>query len=94
MNKPIFKLVDDKGRILIPKPIRASLGIAAGDVAAITAERGAVIIKKAIVLDDQRMPPEAKQAYAETVIRELPPDKLAEVLELAVRLLKELSTPF
>ncbi len=89
MNKPTFKLVDDKGRILIPAPLRASLGLTSGDVVAITAERGSVIVKKAVVVDRDTMPMAAKVAYAETVAREMDDNALTDLLELAVRLLQE-----
>ncbi len=46
MSKPVYKIVDDRGRITIPAPVRASLGIASGDVVAITAGRGVIKRKK------------------------------------------------
>ena len=90
MSKPVYKIVDDRGRITIPAPVRASLGIASGDVVAITAGRGSITVKKAIVFDGSGgMPMAAKEAYVETVMREMPPDKLTGLLELAVRLLQD-----
>ena len=89
MNKPIFKIIDDKGRVVIPAALRAALGIEKGDVVGITAARGSLAVKKAIVLEDNKMSLEAKEAYVETVMRELPPDKLVSLLELAVRLIQE-----
>ncbi|MDL2272993.1 AbrB/MazE/SpoVT family DNA-binding domain-containing protein [Oscillospiraceae bacterium OttesenSCG-928-G22] len=94
MSKAIFKVIDDKGRVVIPAPIRSTLGLSPGDIVGVAVSGGRVSVKKAIVLEDERMPLDARQAYAETVMRELPPDRLAEVLELVVRRLKELSPTY
>ena len=89
MNKPIFKIVDNRGRITIPKAARENVGIANGDVVAITVGRGSITVKKAIVLEDHKMPMDAKIAYAETIAREMSEEALTDLLELAVRLLQE-----
>jgi len=89
MSKPIFKIIDDKGRVLIPAPVRKALGLRPGDIVGITAERGRVAMKKAIVVEDGNIPQSAKEAYVEAVMRELPSDRLTDLLELAVRLIRE-----
>jgi|GEM_PF-1544293 len=89
MSKPIFKIIDDKGRVLIPAPVRKALGLRPGDIVGVTAERGRVALKKAIVVEDGNIPQAAKEAYVEAVMRELPSDRLTDLLELAVRLIRE-----
>ena len=89
MNKPIFRLLDEKGRLLIPQSIRESTGIEKGDVVTISAGQGVVVVKKAIVLEGDRMTPGAKRAYLEAMLREMPADGLAEFLELAAHLNQE-----
>lgn len=90
MSKPINKIVDAKGRIHLPTSLRQSLGIESGDVVTITAGGGSIRIKKAIVMDGSgTISQEAKEAYAETVLREMPADKLARFLELAAKLNQE-----
>ena len=89
MSKPIFKIVDERGRVVVPKNMRESVGIAIGDVVAVTVSKGSINVKKALVLEDSAMPMDAKIAYAETIAREMSTDALTDLLELAVKLLQE-----
>ena len=89
MSKPVFKIIDAKGRVTIPKEMRESSGIASGDVVTIIRGRGSIVVKKAFVLEEDKMSLSAKEAYAQAVLRELPQDRLVVLLELAVRLLQE-----
>ena len=89
MSKPTFKIVDERGRVVIPKNMRESVGITIGDVVAVTVSRGSINVKKAVVLEDSKMPMDAKIAYAETIAREMNTDALTNLLELAVKLLQE-----
>jgi looped-hinge helix DNA binding domain, AbrB family len=56
MSKTEFKIVDDSGRVTIPKAVREALGLSAGDVVAVTHGRGIIGIKKAVVMADDKMP--------------------------------------
>jgi len=87
MNKPIFKILDDKGRVLIPQPLRSFRGFEKGDVAAITAEKGKITIKKAVVMADDNMPIEAKECYVQSVVREFDGKALTDLLELIAKLI-------
>ena len=89
MNKPVFKIVDDKGRVLIPAQLRTALGIEKGDVVGITTGKGTILVKKAIVLEDNKMTPEAKVCYVQAAVREMDHSALTNLLELAVKLLQE-----
>ena len=130
MNKAVFKIVDYRGRITLPKALREKYGIEAGYIVSLKMDAGKIAVKKAVVLEDngdparaQRsgscgerrssgtsersrlrgcegcgacddaMPPDAKLAYVQTVLREFSPDYLGEILEQAVRLIKEQSPP-
>lgn len=94
MSKAIFKVVDSKGRITLPKHLRDYYSIDTGDIVSLTVDSGKISVKKAIVLEDEKMPLDAKLSYVQAVLRELTPDHLAEVLEQTVQLVKALSPPF
>jgi len=89
MGKPVFKIIDAKGRVTIPKAVRENSGIASGDVVTIIRGRGSIVVKKAFVLEEDKLSLSAKEAYAQAVLRELPQERLVVLLELAVRLLQE-----
>lgn len=63
MNNYIFKIVDSKGRITLPKNLREENGIDIGDIVSLTVDSGKIAVKKAIVLEDDKMPVAAKLAY-------------------------------
>ena len=89
MNKPNFKVIDDKGRVLIPKPIRSALKIENGDIVGITVEGSRIALKKAIILSDDSIPIEAKECYVQAVVREFDGKALIDLLELIARLIQE-----
>ena len=91
MNRTEFKIVDDSGRVTIPKAVRETLGIATGDVVAVTHGRGVVALKKAVVMADESMPMPAKEAYVYTVIREMDADALTRIVEIAAKQLTKLN---
>jgi len=95
MKKPIFKILDDKGRVLVPQELRTSLGLSKGDVVALRADNGRLIVKKAVVIDGNHMTPLVKRAYVEAALREFSGEDLAELLALIARLIrKEVMPPF
>jgi looped-hinge helix DNA binding domain, AbrB family len=91
MSKTEFKIVDDSGRVTIPKAVREALGLSAGDVVAVTHGRGIIGIKKAVVMADDKMPMPAKEAYVDAVIREMDADALTRVVEAAAKQLTKLN---
>ena len=46
MGKPIYKLVDGKGRILIPKDLRDAAGMGYGDIVRLGLSDGRVTVRK------------------------------------------------
>lgn len=52
MEIEIIRKIDALGRIVIPKDIRTTLKLAAGDATVISVEKGCIILKKAQVQDN------------------------------------------
>lgn len=53
MEIKIIRKIDDMGRIVIPKDVRCTLGISAGDEIEISVTDGEVILKKSEVSEDE-----------------------------------------
>ena len=53
MEIKIIRKIDDLGRIVIPKDVRLTLGISAGDEIEISVTDGEVILKKGEVRDKE-----------------------------------------
>ena len=94
MEHSIFKILDDKGRVLVPQEIRSSLGLSKGDVVALRVNSGHLTIKKAIIVDGEHMPLSAKRVYVESALRDFNGEDLAELLVLIAQLLRKEVVPF
>jgi bifunctional DNA-binding transcriptional regulator/antitoxin component of YhaV-PrlF toxin-antitoxin module len=86
--KPIYKIVDGKGRILIPKELRSSSGMDYGDIVRLGISQGTISIKKVDLIEVGDQSPEAVEAFVHAAIREMPEDtqisiaaKLLELIE-------------
>ena len=53
MEIKIIRKIDDLGRIVIPKDVRLTLGISAGDEIEISVTDGEVVLKKAEARDNE-----------------------------------------
>jgi hypothetical protein len=78
--------------------MRQKIDIAVGGIVGLTEEKGRVIVKKAIAVDDGPLPTAAKECYVKSVVKEfisLPwygnvdNKALTEILEIIARLLQE-----
>ena len=86
--KPIYKIVDGKGRVLIPKELRSSSGMDYGDIVRLGISQGTISIKKVDLIEVGDQSPEAVEAFVHAAIREMPEDtqisiaaKLLELIE-------------
>ena len=84
--KPIYKIMDGKGRVLIPKELRTAIGMDYGDIVKVGVSQGTVSVKKVDLIEVGDMSPEAVEAYVHAAIREMPEEKqisiAAKLLEL------------
>lgn len=83
--KPIYKIMDGKGRVLIPKELRASSGMDYGDIVRVGINEGAVSVKKVDLIEVGDQSPEAVEAFIHAAIRDMPKEKQ---ISIAARLLE------
>lgn len=83
--KPIYKIVDGKGRVLIPKDLRTSSGMDYGDIVRLSIHQGIVSVKKVDLIEIGDQSPEAIEAYVHAAIRNMPEEKQ---IGIAARLLE------
>lgn len=75
MQKPIYKIVDGKGRVLIPKELRSSSCMDYGDIVRLGISQGTVSIKKVDFIEVGDQSPEAVEAFVQAAIRVMPEEK-------------------
>ena len=66
MEKRIYKLMDAKGRVLIPKELRVETGIGYGDIVAL------VTLRKVTVIEPGDQSPETVEAFVRAAFRTMP----------------------
>lgn len=84
--KPIYKIVDGKGRVLIPKELRTASGMEYGDIVKLNINQGTVSVKKVDLIEVGDQSPGAVEAFVHAAIWEMPEEKqisiAAKLLEL------------
>lgn len=75
MNKnPIYKLMDGKGRVLIPKELRTASGMDYGDIVRLGFSNGTVSVQKVDIIEIGDQSPEAVEAYVRAAFKTMPDD--------------------
>lgn len=72
MSKPVYKLLDNKGRVLIPREMRAATKMEYGDILALELVNGTVQVRKADLIEVGDQSPEAVEAYVRAAIKTMP----------------------
>lgn len=81
--KGIYKVLDDKGRVLIPRQLRAAAGMNHGDIIKLAVQKGVVTAQKVDLIEVGDQSPQAVEAYVFSAVRTMEKQTL---LSLAVRL--------
>lgn len=71
-GKHIYKLVDGKGRVLIPKELRTAAGMDYGDIVRLGVDDGRVSVGKVDVIEVGDQSPEAVEAYVRAAFKTMP----------------------
>lgn len=82
--KPIYKIVDDKGRVLIPKSLRAAAEMEHGDIVRLGIQKGVITAKKVDLIEIGDQSQEAVEAFVHAAVRDMPENTL---ISLAAKLL-------
>jgi len=80
MNKPIYKLIDGKGRVLIPKSLRDAAGMGYGDIVRLGLSDGRVTVRKVDIVEAGDQSPEAVEAYVRAAVKSMPDSTRLELI--------------
>jgi bifunctional DNA-binding transcriptional regulator/antitoxin component of YhaV-PrlF toxin-antitoxin module len=67
--KNTYRIIDCKGRVLIPKEMRTASGLDYGDIVKMNVRQGAVSIQKVELIEVGDQSPEAVEAYVRAAIK-------------------------
>ena len=85
MKKPVYKLLDEKGRILIPKEFRQMAELESGDIVKLSVSSGKIMVSKVDIVEMGSQDPQAVEAYVNAAVKHMRPAKQGA---LAARILK------
>ena len=80
MNKPIYKLVDSKGGVLIPKALRDMAKMEYGDIVRLGLADGKVTVRKVDIVEAGDQSPEAVEAYVRAAFKSMPDSTRLELI--------------
>ena len=83
-SKSIYKVVDDKGRVLIPSELRRCAEINHGDIVKLGMDKGRVTVQKVALIEMGDQSPQAVEAYVFSAVRTM---KKQTLLSLAAKLI-------
>lgn len=85
MKKAIYKLLDEKGRVLIPKELRQKTEMESGDILKLSVSGGKLSVVKVDIVEVGSQDPEAVDAYVNAAVKLMSHEKQ---VALAARILK------
>ncbi len=83
-NKAMYKVIDEKGRVLIPRELRRAAEINYGDIVKLGMEKGRVTVKKVALIEVGDQSPQAVEAYVFSAVKTMEKQTL---LSLAAKLI-------
>ncbi len=88
-GKPVYKLIDGKGRVLIPKELRSAAGMDYGDIVRLGVTNGRVSIRKIDIIEVGDQSPDAVEAYVRAAFKTMPDDTRLSLIAELTELLKQ-----
>ena len=85
MKKPVYKLLDEKGRVLIPLDMRQKAEMEKGDIVKVTINSGKIVISKVDIVEAGKQDAETIEAYVHAAVKTMRHEKQ---VVLAAKLLK------
>ena len=73
MKKPVYKLLDEKGRILIPKEFRQMAELESGDIVKLSMSSGKIVVSKVDIVEMGSQDPQAVEAYVNAAVKHMSP---------------------
>jgi len=87
--KGIYKVLDDKGRVLIPRQLRAAAGMNHGDIIKLAVQKGVVTAQKVDLIEVGDQSPQAVEAYVFSAVRTMEKQTLLSLAARLIALLEE-----
>ncbi|HHW23680.1 MAG TPA: AbrB family transcriptional regulator [Clostridiaceae bacterium] len=88
-GKSIYKVLDDKGRVLIPRQLFAAAGMQHGDIIKLAVQKGVVTAQKVDLIEVGDQSPQAVEAYVFSAVKTMEKQTLLSLTARLIALLEE-----
>lgn len=88
-SKAIYKVVDEKGRVLIPKELRRTAEINHGDIVKLGVDKGKVTVRKVDLIEVGDQSPQAVEAYVFSAVKTMEKQTLLSLAAKLIALIDE-----
>ncbi|NPV89713.1 MAG: AbrB/MazE/SpoVT family DNA-binding domain-containing protein [Firmicutes bacterium] len=88
-GKGIYKVLDDKGRILIPKELRAAAEMQPGDIIKLGIQKGVITAKKVDLIEVGDQSPQVVEDYVFSAVKTMERPTLLSLAARLIALLEE-----
>ena len=85
MKKDVYKIIDEKGRVLIPFEMRKKAELEKGDIVKVSLTAGKITVAKVDIIEPGKQDAESVEAYVNAAVKTMPHNKQ---VALAARILK------
>ncbi len=89
MKKSVYRLMDEKGRVLVPKDLRQRAEMAAGDILKLSMESGRLQISKVDIVEVERQDADTMEAYVNAAVKFMNREKQVALAERLLRLARQ-----
>lgn len=89
MGKQIYKLVDEKGRVLLPMQLRQKAELEKGDIVKLSFSAGKITVSKVDLVEAGRQDPEAVEAYVHAAVKTMSPDRQVALASKLLKLIEQ-----
>lgn len=80
MSQPMYKLVDGKGRVLIPKSLRDAARMEYGSIVRLGLTDGRITVRKVDIVEVGDQSPDAVEAYVRAAFQSMPDSTRLELI--------------
>lgn len=88
-GKPVYKLMDGKGRVLVPKDMRIAAGMNFGDIVKLGVLDGRVMVRKVEIIEAGDQSPEAVEAFVRSAFKTMRDDIRISLISELSKLLQQ-----
>ncbi len=80
-EKPIYKIIDDKGRVYLPKGYMIRAGLEKGDIIRINMNKGNIELQKVLLVEVGDQSQEAVEAFVDAAVNVMGAEKRIQLIK-------------